>query len=184
MSRGRKRSESHQTVSKQTYRLFDGHLDVLEKFLEKRKEICILVGQSDAVNLLHPGKFLCPIDGCRALVNLKFTNNYEFIHRHLEAHKSEKGSELLIDRLKYIESSEWVRENKYADTTTLIDHVNNVNNLQIENVTFFCLPATGPRFKGKHFLMDVKIIEKLMDGDQIALDTLPSGIGAYFTPHN
>ena len=51
--------------------------------------------------------------------------------------------------------------------------------LRIEGVSFYC-PARGSQFKGRHWMMDMNVVDKLIENDPTALQSISGGIGEAF----
>ena len=119
--------------------------------------------------MLNPTKFLCPV--CKFHCSLKKFNDLSFAVKHISGHhiKGNETAEILVLRYNFLKENEW------ADRIVgdLDDVTYGEEKLSLAGRSLF-LPDGSKPFIGRTMLMDDGICEKLLMGDQEALNNLPT----------
>ena len=145
------------TVSKKTYKLFDKDLNIVETFLAKKDMFRVLLGASEAENLLSPGHFVCPINQCKKLKKLKNFNSMSLLRTHLVEHKIKKDAtaEVLVNRYFFMTEYDWWEQNSHLSLEEKIVNINTKflhdNSLTLDTNQFFIAKKdASPKVKGHH----------------------------------
>ena len=174
------------TVDERFYELLFEQKELCSKFLEKRKYICLLLGQ-DCLNWVNPAIFLCHLNGCNKAVKLGSFLNHSRIIGHYKYHATKDNSQCAKTILRrhdlLIESNTveggqkkkqdaWVKVldlNAELESLDTKMHHGNALKADVTN-TFFVRDESGS-FAGKHLLVNIKVLEKMVLGDENALSS-------------
>ena len=168
-------------------------MSYLEVFLSKLKLIRLVLGDIDAINLLGPSHFKCPLKSCGMVVSLRSFNNMTDITRHLSQHKS-KGKGIdheiasnLLTRYHFLtdEDSLWIKEREEVIMNDLIEQLNHDLEDTGVHLDIYVPTRQSGQFKGKQHWMDEEVVIKLVNYEDGALDLvkdIPCTIDKFFKP--
>ena len=154
------------------------HIDIAEKFLKRRAYVSLVLGKV-CTNLLNPGFFLCPVKTCMALVKLNGFCYFLQFFRHISQHAAQENTitgycKKILARNNHLTQ----RGRAWVEVVNLDREINDLNNkeeLAIDSTiggVFYANAAIGD-FKGKHMMVNVDILSKIIDRAPDALDNLP-----------
>ena len=171
-------------MNRASYELFNEDIYVLEEFLESVRFTRIWLGHKCCVNMLNPGKMVCPIVTCRDVRCLKHFNDFGYMYDHLIKHKVDDDADatILVDRYAFVKG--WIGRNRYMDLDEAISTVESTSNkdgksLSISKLNLF-RPSPKDKFTGRQCLMDETAVEKYIFGDKNALQRVNAPIASYF----
>ena len=155
-------------MSKRAYELLQDHRYIIENFFSSRAFTKHWLGNENALNLLNPGKFVCPL--CKKHVALKKFNDLSNVIKHLTKHevKQTAFADVLKQRHEFLLERDWLsREVGDLDTETHGDM-----SLSLSGAKLYIPDDASKPFNGRLLLLDETICEKLLCGDESALDGL------------
>ena len=200
-------------VDRTFYEYLQEKLDVVEKFFHKREYINLILGR-DCNNFLSPTHYLCPLRGCEKEVPLGGFNKISTIVKHMRTHsvKGDQFSKTFMRRHNHkLKSSNnqgqsstptetvstgtkkakkakkddcWVRVLDFEAELLNLDE--EVEPALTRNKLFIDPETTGEFNKGKHLMVDMSIMRKILmrDGDALAMlekgKTVQTGINSFF----
>ena len=176
------------SVNRQYYEYLQENVFLIESFLNKRVYLNLVLGK-ECLNWLNPGHFYCTLKGCNKIIALGYFNNISRIFAHYQTHASQGDScsKIIMRRHNHMidcntalllndeesgskkKKKKWV---KVADFDSKLEKLNNevvepdvINKEFIENET--------AEFKGRHLLINVSVLQKILLSDGDALQSIP-----------
>ena len=159
------------TVDKRYYEYLQENPSVIEKFLAKRDYINLILGK-ECNNFLNPAHFRCPIQGCQKEVALGSFNNISRIVEHFRIHsrKGEPYAKSFMKRHNYMRQDvNWVKAINFKEDLKKLDE--EVEPASTDNRVLID-PSGFGKFKGKHLMLDLPILRKILLREPGALSGL------------
>ena len=171
------------TVNKKAYEVLMEDEDTIDSYLSKVRTINIMLGSSEAINMLSPAYFLCPFPTCKGNkpLLLRSFNNLSSVEDHLLKHDisdtHRAPATTLLKRYQCLQKTDFLRDNydlSIAEASAKLDVLGyQGSDTHSKNLGSLFMPAANMEFRGKHLHTKREVLLKIINHEEEPLQGIP-----------